>query len=110
MKRRLLKAIIDKKDKKIEFGIITDLENAESCIFENNKSLRVSFQRGGGVFAWMYNTSTVVNCVFYDNSAVYRGDVAYNVDNLVIKNSILIGGSNSKVYQNVGDYLTIDYS
>ena len=37
MKRQLLKAIIDKKDKKIEFAIITDLENAESSIFEKDK-------------------------------------------------------------------------
>ena len=37
MKKELLKAIIDKKDKKIEFAIITNLANGESCLFEENK-------------------------------------------------------------------------
>ena len=45
MKRRLLKAIIDKKDKKIEFAIITDLENGESCIFEKDKPLDKNFEK-----------------------------------------------------------------
>ena len=45
MKRRLLKAIIDKKDKKIEFSIITDLKNAESCIFEKDKPLDKNFEK-----------------------------------------------------------------
>ena len=34
MKKQLLKKIIEKKGKKIEFAIITNLENGESCIFE----------------------------------------------------------------------------
>jgi len=37
MKKKLLKEIIEKKEKKIEFAIITNLENGESCIFEKNK-------------------------------------------------------------------------
>ena len=45
MKRQLLKAIIDKKDKKIEFAIITDLENGESCIFESGKPLDKKFEK-----------------------------------------------------------------
>ena len=45
MKRQLLKAIIDKKDKKIEFAIITDLKNAESCIFEKDKPLDKNFEK-----------------------------------------------------------------
>ena len=34
MKKQLLKEIIEKKGKKVEFAIITDLENGESCVFE----------------------------------------------------------------------------
>ena len=45
MKKQLLKAIIDKKDKKIEFAIITDLENGKSCIFEKNKLLDKNFEK-----------------------------------------------------------------
>ena len=37
MKKQLLREIIKKKEKKIEFAIITNLENSESCIFEKNK-------------------------------------------------------------------------
>ena len=44
MKNKLLKEIIDKKNRKIEFAIITNLENGESCIFEKNKPLNKSFE------------------------------------------------------------------
>ena len=37
MKKQLLKEIIEKKEKKIEFAIITNLDNGESCLFEKNK-------------------------------------------------------------------------
>ena len=43
MKKELLKKIIEKKEKKIEFAIITNLESGESCIFEKNKSLNNNF-------------------------------------------------------------------
>ena len=43
MKKELLKKIIKKKDKKIEFAIITNLENGEGCIFEKNKPLNKNF-------------------------------------------------------------------
>jgi len=43
MKKELLKKIIEKKNKKIEFAIITNLENGEGCIFEKNKSLNKNF-------------------------------------------------------------------
>ncbi len=43
MKKELLKKIIEKKDKKIEFAIITNLENGEGCIFEKNKPLNKNF-------------------------------------------------------------------
>ena len=45
MKKNLLKTIIDKKNKKIEFAIITDLTNGESCIFENDKLLDKKFEK-----------------------------------------------------------------
>ena len=45
MKQQLLKEIIEKKEKKIEFAIITNLENGESCIFEKNKPLDKNFEK-----------------------------------------------------------------
>ena len=36
MKQQLLKEIIEKKEKRIEFAIITNLDNGESCIFEKH--------------------------------------------------------------------------
>ena len=45
MKKQLLKEIIEKKEKKIEFAIITNFENGESCIFEKNKSIDKNFEK-----------------------------------------------------------------
>ena len=45
MKKQLLKEIIEKKEKKIEFAIVTDLENGESCIFEKNKPIDNNFEK-----------------------------------------------------------------
>ena len=45
MKKQLLKEIIEKKKKKIEFAIITNLENGESSIYERNKSLNKNFEK-----------------------------------------------------------------
>ena len=45
MKKKILKDIIQKKEKKIEFAIITNLENGESCIFEEGKSLDKNFEK-----------------------------------------------------------------
>ena len=45
MKIQLLKKIIEKKEKKIEFAIITNLENGESCIFEKDKPIEKSFEK-----------------------------------------------------------------
>ena len=39
MKLETLKKIIEKKKKKSEFAIITNISNGESEIFEKNKSL-----------------------------------------------------------------------
>ena len=45
MKKQLLKEIIDKKDKKMEFAIITNLDNGDSCIFEKSKPLNKNFEK-----------------------------------------------------------------
>ena len=45
MKEELLKKIIEKKEKKIEFAIITNLENGEGCIFEKDKPLDKNFEK-----------------------------------------------------------------
>ena len=45
MKKQLLKEIIEKKEKKIEFAIITNLESGESCIFEKNKPIDNNFEK-----------------------------------------------------------------
>ena len=43
MKKQLLKEIVEKKNKKSEFAIITNTENGKSCIFEKNKNLDKNF-------------------------------------------------------------------
>ena len=45
MKLEILKEIIKKKEKKIEFAIITNLENGESCIFEKNNPIDKNFEK-----------------------------------------------------------------
>ena len=45
MKKELLKKIIEKKEKKIEFAVITNLENGRSCIFEKDKTLDKNFEK-----------------------------------------------------------------
>ena len=45
MRQQLLKEIIEKKEKKTEFSIITNLENGEGCIFEKDKSLDKNFEK-----------------------------------------------------------------
>ena len=45
MKKELLKKIIAKKEKKIEFSIITNLENGDGCIFEKDKLLDKNFEK-----------------------------------------------------------------
>ena len=44
MKKELLNTIIEKKRKKIEFSIITNLENGEGCIFEKNLPINKNFE------------------------------------------------------------------
>ena len=45
MKKKLLKEIIEKKNKKIEFSIITNIKTGKSCIFENKKVLDKDFEK-----------------------------------------------------------------
>ena len=45
MKKKILQEIINKKKNKSEFAIITNLENADSCIFEKNRPLDKNFQK-----------------------------------------------------------------
>ena len=45
MKKELIKKIIEKKEKKIEFAIITNLENGEGCIYEVDKFLDKNFEK-----------------------------------------------------------------
>ncbi len=45
MKQELLKEIIKKKENKVEFAIITNLENGESCIFEKKKPVDKNFEK-----------------------------------------------------------------
>ena len=45
MKKELLKKIIEKKNNKIEFAIITNLKNGDGCIFEKNKPLDKNFEK-----------------------------------------------------------------
>ena len=45
MKLQLLKEIVIKKKKKIEFAIVTNLDNGESCIFEKNKPIDKNFEK-----------------------------------------------------------------
>ena len=43
MKKSLLEEIIKKKNNKIEFAVVTNLESGESCIFESDKDLNENF-------------------------------------------------------------------
>ena len=45
MKKELLEQIIKKKSQKIEFAILTNLENGENAIFEKNKSINKNFEQ-----------------------------------------------------------------
>ena len=44
MKKQLLNEIVEKKGKKIEFAIVTNLDNGESYIFEKDKSVDKSIE------------------------------------------------------------------
>ena len=45
IKKKILEEIIVKKKNKVEFAIITNLENSESFIYEKNKAIPTSFEK-----------------------------------------------------------------
>jgi len=45
MKKNILKKIIDIKEKKLEFAVVTNLDDGESCIFEKNKPIDKNFEK-----------------------------------------------------------------
>ena len=55
MKKKLLQEIIEKKKKKIEFAIVTNLDNGESCIFEKDKTLNKNFDKYKEEIASQFN-------------------------------------------------------
>jgi len=55
MKKELLKEIIEKKKRKTEFAIITNLENGEGCIFEKDKPLNKNFEKYRNVISSQFN-------------------------------------------------------
>ena len=55
MKKNLLNEIINKKEKKIEFSIVTNLKNGESCIFEKDKPLDKNFEKYKDVILLNFN-------------------------------------------------------
>ena len=55
MKKELLKKIIEKKEKKIEFSIITNFKNGESCIYEKRKPLDKNFKKYENKIASQFN-------------------------------------------------------
>ena len=58
MKKELLKKIIEKKEKKIEFAIITNIENGEGCIFEKNKPLDKNFEKYKNQISFQFQKKT----------------------------------------------------
>ena len=64
MKPQLLKEIIKKKEKKIEFAIITNLNNGESCIYEKNKSIDKNFEIYKDQISLHFEKK---NCMFYSS-------------------------------------------
>ena len=60
MKKKLLQEIIEKKKKKIEFAIVTNLDNGESCIFEKDKTLNKNFDKYKEEIASQFNKKKMV--------------------------------------------------
>ena len=72
MKKQLLKEIIEKKEKKIEFAIITNLENGKSCVFENGKSIDKNFEERMYIYQYRifdkYKVKVAALAIFTDNN------------------------------------------
>ena len=83
MKRELLKKIIEKKEKKIEFAIITNLENGEGCIFEKNKPLDKNFKK--------YKDKIFLSFKKKRNGII--DDTKIFIDNYILPTKIIIVGA-----------------
>jgi xanthine dehydrogenase accessory factor len=55
MKKKLLKEIIEKKNKKEGFAIITNINNGDSCIYQKNKQLNKNFVEYEEKISFFYN-------------------------------------------------------
>ena len=56
MKKELLKQIVEKKKQKIEFAIITNLKNGDSCLYEKNKTLTDDFAKYEKEISFFFNS------------------------------------------------------
>jgi len=83
MKKVLLKEIIKKKGKKIEFSIVTNLKNGESCIFEKDKNLDKKFER--------YKNKIKLQFEKKNNSIIEGEDIF--VDNYISPIKVVIVGA-----------------
>jgi xanthine dehydrogenase accessory factor len=58
MKKEILNDIINKKKKKVEFAIATNLENSESCIFEKGKPISKNFEKYKDKISFQFDKKT----------------------------------------------------
>ena len=83
MKKELLKKIIEKKNKKIEFAIITNLENSESFIYEKNKTIHKNFEKYKKEIDFKFNKK---------NNGIIEGTNIF-LENYICPISIIIVGA-----------------
>ena len=55
MRKKLLDQILKNKEKKIEFSIITNLENGEGCVYEKDKPLDKDFEKYSDKIIFQFN-------------------------------------------------------
>ena len=71
MKKNLLQEIIKKKKEKIEFSVITNLENGKSCIFQEGKAVNknfLNFEKDINIFLKKKKNGIIDNTnIFIDN-------------------------------------------
>tara|TARA_Y100001970_G_C14230265_1_gene858161 strand:+ start:1322 stop:2002 length:681 start_codon:yes stop_codon:yes gene_type:complete len=83
MKKEILKEIIKKKEQNKEFAIVTDLENNNTCIFEENKSLDKNFKK--------YKDKIVLSFKKKKNGII--DDTKIFIDNYILPTKIIIVGA-----------------
>ena len=83
MKKYLLDKIIGKKEKKIEFSIITNLKNGESCIFEKDAPLDKSFEK--------YKDKIILNFKKKKNGIIENTEIF--VENYICPIKIIVVGT-----------------